>query len=61
MKKALLVGINYPGSSHALRGCVNDVMMMSDILTRQMGFKTQNKRMITDAMATTNNIKDRLN
>lgn len=59
-KKALLVGINYPGTSHALRGCVNDVMLMSDILTRHYGFQAQDKRMLTDASATTKNIMDRL-
>jgi hypothetical protein len=60
-KKALLVGINYPGTDHALRGCVNDVMLMSDLLTRYYGFKPQHKRMLTDASATTANILERLN
>ena len=59
-KKAVLVGINYPGTSHALRGCVNDVMLVSDMLTRHFGFKTQDKRMLTDRDATTKNILDRL-
>ena len=59
-KRALLVGINYPGTPHALRGCVNDVNTMSDILTRQFGFTTTEKRMLTDASATTANILDRL-
>lgn len=60
MKKALLVGINYPGTSHALRGCVNDVLLMSDTLTRHYGFKPQHKRVLTDRDATTKNIMDRL-
>lgn len=60
-KKALLVGINYPGTNHALRGCVNDVMSMSDMITRSFGFTNpQNKRMLTDASATTANILERL-
>lgn len=60
-KKALLCGINYPNTSHALRGCVNDVTAMSEILTRQFGFTTPtNKRMLTDASATTANILERL-
>jgi len=59
-KKALLVGINYPGTSHALRGCVNDVMLVSEVLTRHFGFKAQDKRMLTDHSATTANIMERL-
>ncbi len=60
MKKALLVGINYPGTPHALRGCVNDVMEMSQLLSSKYGFEAKNKRMLTDASATTKNILDRL-
>jgi len=59
-KKAVLVGINYPGTTHALRGCVNDVMLMSEMLTRHFGFQAQHKRMLTDNEATTRNILDRL-
>lgn len=59
-KRALLVGINYPGTSHALRGCVNDVMLMSDILTRHYGFPAKEKRMLTDGSATTANMLERL-
>lgn len=60
-KKALLVGINYPGTTHALRGCVNDVMLVSEMLTREFGFKAKEKRMLTDESATTANIMERLN
>jgi len=60
MKKALLVGINYPNSSHSLRGCINDVMLMSDVLTRNFQFSANNKRMLTDNAATTQNILERL-
>lgn len=59
-KKALLVGINYPGTNHALRGCVNDVMLMSGVLSQHFGFLPKNKRMLTDASATTRNILNRL-
>lgn len=59
-KKALLVGINYPGTSHALRGCVNDVLIMSNLLSKQYGFRTKDKRMLTDRSATTANIMERL-
>lgn len=59
-KKAVLVGINYPGTPHSLRGCVNDVMAVSEMLTRRYGFQSHHKRMLTDREATTNNIKQRL-
>ena len=59
-KKALLVGINYPGTNHALRGCVNDVVMVSEMLTKEFGFKANEKRMLTDNSATTANILERL-
>lgn len=59
-KKALLVGINaYPTAP--LRGCVNDVMAVSEILTKYFDFKAKDKRMLTDASATTANILERLN
>ena len=60
-RKALLVGINYPNTDHALRGCVNDVMMVSEMLTREFGFSAKEKRVITDESATTANIMERLN
>lgn len=60
-KKAFLCGINYPGTSHALRGCVNDVMFMADVLKRHFGFKNKEVRLLTDHAATTANIIDRLN
>lgn len=60
-KKALFVGINYPGTSHALNGCVNDVVLMNEVLTKHFGFtETKNKRMLTDRSATTRNILNRL-
>lgn len=59
--KALLVGINYPGTKFELRGCVNDVTGMSELLTSQFGFTDpKNKRMLVDASATTQNILERL-
>jgi hypothetical protein len=58
-KRALLVGINtYPTAP--LRGCVNDVLMVSDMLTTHFGFKSTDKRMLTDESATTANILERL-
>lgn len=58
-KKALIIGINkYPTAP--LRGCVNDAMMVSEMLTEHFGFKAKDKRMLTDESATTKNILERL-
>jgi metacaspase-1 len=37
-KKALLIGINYTGTSSALAGCVNDVKIMRDFLINGFGW-----------------------
>lgn len=44
-KKALLIGINYPGTKAALRGCINDVVMMRDFLLKQ-GFENSPYTMV---------------
>lgn len=55
MKKALLVGINnYNGSP--LRGCINDVLVIFQILTSKFGFKTEDIKILTDIEATRQNI-----
>ena len=59
MKRALLVGINtYPGCP--LNGCVNDVSDMAQTLVGSFGFQHDDIRLVTDARATTEAIKDRL-
>ena len=57
-KKALIVGINYPGTSHELRGCVNDAELVYSVLTRRYSFS--NIRKLLDNNATTQNILDGL-
>jgi len=52
-QKALLVGINYPNTSHSLRGCVNDVINVKRMLTSRYDFDIV---MLTDEEATTENI-----
>jgi len=37
-KRALLTGCNYPGSKHALKGCINDVLAVQDMLTTVYDF-----------------------
>lgn len=54
MKRALIVGINYPGTSHSLRGCVNDAKAMEGLLKDHFEFKDIN--MLLDGDATTANI-----
>ncbi|GMG32870.1 unnamed protein product [Ambrosiozyma monospora] len=46
-KKALLIGCNYIGSKHALRGCINDVHNMYNFLLKN-GYSTDNIVMLTD-------------
>lgn len=60
-KRALLVGINYPGTRSELRGCVNDVRTMDWVISKKFGFNVpRERRMLTDASATTQNILERL-
>jgi hypothetical protein len=39
-KKALIIGINYTGTEHALNGCINDAMNVRDFLVNDRGFPT---------------------
>lgn len=55
IKKAVLVGINTYQSA-PLRGCVNDVVVMHQLLTNQFGFKNENIKVLTDDEATKVNI-----
>lgn len=58
-KKALIVGINYSGTSHELRGCVNDARTMETMLSTHFGFNDIS--LILDRDATTANILAGLN
>lgn len=59
-KKALLVGINdYKGITD-LRGCLNDVTNMRNILKNYLGFKNNNIRVLVDSRASKVNIIHRL-
>lgn len=57
-KRALIVGINYPGTTHELRGCVNDALEMEKMLRASFGFN--DIRMLLDNAATTANILSEL-
>jgi hypothetical protein len=61
MKKALLVGINaYPPQNRPLRGCVNDVRQMRDILSQHFAFDADNIRQLLDRDATRAELLDQL-
>jgi metacaspase-1 len=47
-KKALLVGINYIGTANELKGCINDVINMKDLLIKSYGYKDSDITVITD-------------
>lgn len=47
-KFALLVGLNYTGTSAALRGCENDVKHMHQYLMKRRGYKDENIVIITE-------------
>lgn len=47
-KKALLIGINYVGTSAELRGCVNDVINMKNFLMNDYGYEDKNIIMLTE-------------
>ena len=46
-KKALLIGINYTGTSNALNGCINDVSNMKEYLLKN-GYNDQNIKVLSD-------------
>ncbi|XP_051149097.1 metacaspase-9 [Andrographis paniculata] len=64
-KMALLVGCNYPGTPHELRGCHNDVLAMRDVLIGRFGFDHSCVELLVDKpgspiMPTGTNIKKAL-
>ena len=62
IKKALLVGINIykPELGANLRGCVNDVENMHELLVNSFKFDPENIRVLVDERATKQGILDRL-
>lgn len=47
LKKALLVGINYTGTANELKGCINDVNNMKEVL-KSNGYSEENITVLTD-------------
>ncbi|CAL4894223.1 unnamed protein product [Urochloa decumbens] len=48
-KRAVLVGINYPGTDGELKGCLNDVARMRRCLVERFGFEEAGIRVLADA------------
>lgn len=47
-KRALIVGCNYPGSAHELKGCRNDAQNMHSLLQDVFGYQPQNMVVMLD-------------
>ncbi|BEJ14982.1 hypothetical protein CspHIS471_0407490 [Cutaneotrichosporon sp. HIS471] len=47
-KKALLIGINYYGSQNQLKGCVNDVHNVQEMLNQRFGYRSEDTVILTD-------------
>ncbi|KAL9242163.1 hypothetical protein vseg_016189 [Gypsophila vaccaria] len=47
-KKAVLIGINYPGTKAELKGCINDVKRMHKCLLQTYGFEERNITVLID-------------
>eukprot|EP00930_Biecheleria_cincta_P101194 TRINITY_DN92816_c0_g1_i1.p1 TRINITY_DN92816_c0_g1~~TRINITY_DN92816_c0_g1_i1.p1 ORF type:complete len:508 (-),score=92.57 TRINITY_DN92816_c0_g1_i1:120-1643(-) len=48
VKRALLIGCNYPGTKAQLNGCINDVNTWKGVLTEVYGFEEKNCLVLTD-------------
>ena len=47
-KRALLVGINYVGTESELKGCLNDVENMKNVLIKKYGYLEENIKILND-------------
>lgn len=47
-KRAILVGCNYPGSSHELKGCANDVLSIRALLCDLFDYRPQDITTLLD-------------
>jgi len=65
-RRALLVGVNYPGTRAELRGCINDVHNLNRLLVESYGWNPRDIRTLTDdgrgthGMPTRRNIETQL-
>jgi hypothetical protein len=54
MKVALLIGCNYAGTSIALKGCINDALLMQSTLINRYGFLSKNIVVMRDDLPRNN-------
>lgn len=47
-KKALCIGINYTGTRHELKGCINDARCMKTFLTKHYGYEDNRVLILAD-------------
>ncbi|XP_057509553.1 metacaspase-4-like [Actinidia eriantha] len=47
-KRAVLIGINYPGTKAELKGCINDVKRMYSCLVERYGFREEDITVLID-------------
>ncbi|KAL0328682.1 UNVERIFIED_CONTAM: Metacaspase-5 [Sesamum calycinum] len=47
-KRAVLIGINYPGTKAELKGCINDVRRMHESLVERYGFDKDDITVLID-------------
>lgn len=59
-KRALLAGINDYSRISDLRGCLNDIKNIRDVLKTYYGFENKDIRVLTDSRATRENILHRM-
>ena len=52
-QRAVLVGINYYGTSNQLAGCINDVHQVANVLRSLYGFPNQNIVILADNLPKT--------
>jgi hypothetical protein len=52
IKKALLVGINYKGTESELKGCINDILNVKELLVKNCGYKESDIHILTDDTST---------
>lgn len=48
VKKALLIGINYKGTADELRGCINDIKNINDILLNNCDYCEKNIKILSE-------------
>ena len=48
IKQAVFIGINYKGTSSRLNGCINDTVLVSNLLKDKFGYSASNISFLTD-------------